>query len=303
MEIHQLRYFVAIYETGSFGRAADRCSVAQPSLSQQIIKLEKELGHDLFDRLGRSIAVTDAGRALYPRAKRIVLEVDDARDAVAEELDLGGGHVRVGAIPTMAPYLLPSALREFRRKYPDASIELFENVTDELTRMLIDAQIDIAIMSGPNDDPRLGEQTLVMESMCLALPATHRLAKRKRLKLADLDGEPSIVLHEMHCLSMQVASFCAARHLSSNIVCRTAQLTTVLRLIARGVGYSIVPKSCVTAEKHRGLVYREITGASPKRPVVAVWNASRRRPALGQQFAELVGDTCAGIDGLERVKR
>ena len=246
--------------------------------------------------------MTDAGRALYPRAKRIVLEIDDARDAETEELDLAAGRVRIGAIPTMAPYLLPGALRDFRKRYPDASVELFENVTDELTRMLIDAEIDLAIMSGPNNDPRLGEQTLAMEPMCLALPAAHRLAKRKRLSLADLEGEPSIVLHDMHCLSMQVSSFCAARHLSANVVCRTAQLTTALRLIARGIGYSIVPVSCMTTEKHRGMVYRPISGASPTRPIVAVWNASRRRPTLGVKFAELIGETCAGFDGVEQAK-
>src|SRR6202012_2172186 len=136
MEIHQLRYVCAVAETGSFSRAAERCQIAQPSLSQQVLKLEKDLGARLFDRLGRSIRVTEAGRAFLPHARSILEQMEAARSSVAEKNGDSCGSVAVGAIPTIAPYLMPRYTAAFAKKYPDARLRIVEETTPILVEGL-----------------------------------------------------------------------------------------------------------------------------------------------------------------------
>ncbi|MDP1861810.1 MAG: LysR family transcriptional regulator, partial [Gemmatimonadaceae bacterium] len=146
MELQQLRYFVAAAEAGSVSRAAARCHVAQPSLSQQLRKLEEELGVPLFDRIGRGIAITDAGRAFLPRARRILAEVRDAELNLKNDVATGVGRLALGAIPTMAPYILPGALKTLRRKLPACEVSIREDVTESLVEALVDCEIDCALV-------------------------------------------------------------------------------------------------------------------------------------------------------------
>src|ERR1700742_762299 len=146
MEFHQLRYVCAIAETGSFSRAAERCQVAQPSLSQQILKLEKDLGAKLFDRLGRSVRLTESGRAFIPYARSILEQMEAARSCVALKNVDTRGSVAVGVIPTIAPYLMPRYTAAFARKYPNAKLRIVEQTTPELIESLRERSIDFAIL-------------------------------------------------------------------------------------------------------------------------------------------------------------
>src|SRR5215470_6703321 len=132
MELHQLRYFTAVADTGSFSRAAERCHISQPSLSQQILKLESELGGRLFDRLGRSVRLTELGHAFLPRARSVLHELAAARDEVTERLERESGPVVLGAIPTVAPYWLPPRLAVFSRKFPKIHLTMAEEITHVL---------------------------------------------------------------------------------------------------------------------------------------------------------------------------
>jgi len=149
MEVHQLRYFCAVSETGSFTRAAEREQVAQPSLSQQIMKLEEELGVRLFDRLGRTVRLTGFGQVFLPRARAILGELKAAKDEVAERQSAVAGPVNIGVIPTIAPYFLPLPLALFARKYPQATINVAEDITARLMDRLRSGQIDLAILAMP----------------------------------------------------------------------------------------------------------------------------------------------------------
>src|SRR6202046_1747540 len=149
MEFHQLRYVCAIAETGSFSRAAERCQVAQPSLSQQVLKLEEELGTKLFDRLGRSIRLTEAGRTFMPRARTILEQMEAARTTAADQNTDLRGSVAIGVIPTVAPYLIPSYVARFVKKYPDAKLRIVEETTSVLVEGLRDLSIDLAILALP----------------------------------------------------------------------------------------------------------------------------------------------------------
>src|SRR5271167_4944249 len=149
MELHQLRYFCAVAETGSFSRAAEQSHVSQPSLSQQIMKLEGELGARLFDRLGRSVRLTEVGETFLPRARSVLRELEAARGDVVERKDSVGGPVSVGVIPTVAPYFLPSQLTSFSRKFPQAELTIVEEITPVLLERLRASAIDVAILALP----------------------------------------------------------------------------------------------------------------------------------------------------------
>lgn len=303
MELHQLRYFVAVVETGSFGKAAERCHIAQPSLSQQIIKLEKELGEHLFDRLGRRIAVTDAGEALFPRAKRILAEVESVRTAVIEDVEEGRGRIIVGAIPTIAPYLLPPAVKSFRAAYPESQIEVIEDVTTNLIQMLVDAEIHVALMSTPVNDHRLSIERIATEPLIAVCGTDHPLSRRKRVKYSELDDEPAVVLHEMHCLSGQVNSLCTEQGIRQQIICRSSQLTTVLSLVSLGLGVSVVPKACLKTISPKAIKCLPMTGPEPVRDIVAVWNHGREISGLGRELIEEIRTAVAKSDAYHASKQ
>ena len=292
MELHQLRYFVAVAETGNFGRAAARCRVSQPSLSQQVIKLEARLGRRLFDRLGRRIALTDAGAALLPRAKAILAEVMEAERDLGGDLDAGRGRLAVGAIPTVAPYLLPGVIRGFLDANPEADLSVREDVTAELVEAVASAELDLAVMSLPIDDPRVAFEELMVEPLVVVAPADAALAMAGEVDLRDLDDQPAIVLHELHCLSSQVQSFCQAHHLNLRIVCRTTQLATVQGLVSLGLGLSIVPQMAVELDDPARRVYRPIAGAYARRSIVAAWHPGRHRNRLADRFLQGLREEC-----------
>lgn len=292
MELHQLRYFIAVVETGSFSRAAERCGVAQPSLSQQVIKLEKELGHALFDRLGRTIAITEAGTLLFPHASRIVIEAESTRALLMEELAAGHGRLEVGAIPTVAPYLLPCALSAFRSAWPQAELTITEDMTDNLVRKLISAEIDVAIMAAPIPDDRLALEPIAREALLCVAGPDHPLAGEEEVEVDALVAQPFIVLHEVHCLSEAVDAFCLHHQINPQIRCRAGQLSTLMRLVQLGLGLSIVPRSAISQEGQY-LTVIPLKGGEPTRQVVAVWNASRRRSRLGRWLVDQIREIAA----------
>ena len=181
MELHQLRYFAAVADLGSFTRAAERCLVAQPSLSQQIIKLERELGQPLFERLGRKVRMTDAGRVLYDQAVSVLTTVDDAKRRVAEVGDSGSGRIAIGVIPTVAPYLLPPLLQRFREHFQHAEITVYENLTRHTIDACLEGELDVALVALPIDEEMLQVEPLFGEELLLAMSPDHPLAKQARI--------------------------------------------------------------------------------------------------------------------------
>jgi LysR family hydrogen peroxide-inducible transcriptional activator len=290
MELHQLRYFVAIAETGGFVRAAQRCGVTQPSLSQQIRKLEGELGVTLFDRSSRGAVPTEAGRALLPRAQRILAEVRETMAGVKEDVEAGRGPLSVGAIPTMAPYLMPPVLSRFLRDYPDCELTVREDLTERLIEAVVDHELDAAVMSTPVDHPALDVQVIGREPLLVVAPAGSPLPDR--LRVEDLTDKPAVVLHEVHCLGQQIADFCSTARLRRRIVCRSTQLPTVLSLVGLGLGVSIVPEMAARQDSSSSRVYRPLQ-ARPEREIAIVRRSDRSVSALCRRFLELLGEELA----------
>jgi LysR family hydrogen peroxide-inducible transcriptional activator len=289
MDLQQLRYFVAVAETGSFTRAAEREGVTQPTLSEQIIRLEsKQHGLDrrLFDRLGRKVVLTDAGQVLLAHAQAILAVVDEAERAV---LDSGeGGSLRVGAIPTVAPYLLPRVLARFRKAHPAVQLQLKEDLTERLLAGLLAGELDVGLMALPIRDDRLHVEKLFTESLVMALPPKHRLVAKSEVKLGDVMDEPFILLDDVHCLGDQVLSFCHRGGLEPRVVCRGEQVVTLLAMVAAGQGVSVVPEMAAVGDAAKACVYRPLGKPSPTRTLCAVWHKQRYRPASLRAFVEVV---------------
>jgi len=200
MEIHQLRYFVAVAEENSFSQAAQREHVSQPSLSQQIHKLEEELNQQLFDRLPRSVVLTAAGRTLLPYARVILTAIADAgRSVTALEAEVAG-RLAVGAIPSIALYILPRLIGRFQHAYPKVTFELFEDTTEKLAQRLEDGTLDLVIASGSDESPNLARHSLGRESLLLLVPEKHPFARRKSIRWSDLadEGRRSQRHHRRH---------------------------------------------------------------------------------------------------------
>ncbi|PTX91605.1 LysR substrate-binding domain-containing protein [Opitutus sp. ER46] len=295
MELHQLRYFLAVTRTHNFCRAADQCHVAQPSLSQQIMKLEDELGERLFERTKREVRLTAAGELLREHAERVLEEVELARDKVREVRGLVRGRVALGALPTVAPYFLPPRLREFSRRHPGIEIEVHEDTTAQLAAAVLAKEIDVAVVSLPIERAGLVAEELFTEDLLVALPRRHALATRRELQVDDLEKETFILLKEGHCLAGQALQFCRLSGFSPQVSFRTAQIETILCFVAAGWGISIVPRMAC-AGRARGIVYRPVAGLT--RPIGVIHREGRplthAARALVAFFRERLEETPAG---------
>jgi LysR family transcriptional regulator, hydrogen peroxide-inducible genes activator len=288
MQIHQLEYFVAIVETGGFSRAAERCNIAQPSLSQQIKKLEHELGRPLFDRLGRKVSLTEAGNMLLPHARKILEELTAIQVGIHNKIEDGYGTLTVGFIPTIAPFVLPSVIRRFSRQFPQAKLEVHEGLTEQLIEKIIAAELDVGIMSLPIANKLIQTEVLLTESLLVASSQKYDIINRATIQAQELGEFPFIALSEVHCLGEQVQSFCYQQDIDLNIVCHTAQLSTVQNCIALGLGVSLVPQALVISDPANQVEYRTIHDPVPRRKIAAATHAKRHLSFLARQFIEIV---------------
>jgi len=267
MEFHQLRYVCAIADTGSFSRAAERCHVAQPSLSQQVLKLEEDLGSRLFDRLGRSIRLTEAGRAFLPHARSILQQMEAARTGVEDKRTDVRGSVAVGVIPTIAPYLMPQCVAAFSKKHPEARLRIVEETTPVLVESLRNLSIDVAILSLPLRHKEFEIFPLRTEPLYAALPKDHARANARSLSLKDLRGEPFVMLRDGHCFRDVSVAACTRAKVNPRIAFESGQFSSLLGMVAAGVGVSLVPEMAV--DKTARCSYVRISDAQASRTIVA----------------------------------
>src|ERR1700747_3192223 len=245
MELHQLRYFCAVADTGSFSRAAEHSHVSQPSLSQQILKLEAELGVRLFDRLGRSVRLTEVGKAFLPRALSRLRELEAARGEVVESKESVSGQVAIGVIPTVAPYFLPPVLTGFAKLFPKSTVTVVEEITPVLLGRLRTGSIDIAILALPVRGHEFDALSLLTEPLFAALPKNHRLARNRAVAIRELRKEPFLLLRDGHCFRENAVAACDRARVSPQVVFESGQFSSLLGLVGAGVGGSLVPAMAV----------------------------------------------------------
>lgn len=283
MEVHQLRYFVAVAQTGSFTRAAEHCHVSQPALSQQIQKLERNLGHPLFNRLGKRAVLTEAGKILLQQAEQILSMLENAERQVRDFDQFAHGQLAIGAIPTIAPYVLPDVLQAYTQRFPKVELLMHEDLTAHLVQAVAMGELDLALVALPIHDARLIAEALLTEPLLLALPKRHPLAARSRVSLDDVRTERFILLDEMHCLGEQMLAICRQEG-CHRIGCRSSQLSTVQALIALGQGISLLPAMARAADHNPHIVYRPVSRGGVERTVAVIWHRDRYHGAAATHF-------------------
>ena len=241
MDIRQLRYFTAIARTGSFTRAAEELGIAQPSLSQQIRTLEKQIGSPLFERLGRSVRLTAHGEALRQPAADILQQVAEAKSSLDQLQEGVRGRLRVGVIPTIMPYLIAPRVGEFSRRFPDVDLQFTEDTTLHLIEKLQSGDIDLAISGLPVRNPDIVCSELTREPLFLAVAEKHPLAREKSIDLQALQHERFLLLKEGHCLRDDVLRTCARGRTELHRVFETDQLASIFEFVRSGFGLTVVP--------------------------------------------------------------
>jgi len=289
MEIHQLRYFCAIAHHGTFTRAALAEGIAQPSLSQQIQKLEGELGARLFDRLPKRAKLTSFGSAFLPKAKQILRELGEAKTEILEMTGRENGELTVGAIPTIAPYLFPRLLAGFSQQHRTIAIKIVEDITRVLLNSLDEGTIDLAIVALPVPGEKFRSVELFRESMYAVLPANHRLAARKAIKADELKKEPFLLLKEGHCFRDSVIAACRKSRLKPNVVFESGQFATILAMVSAGMGISAIPEMAVQTVE--GCCYVPVQGQGFSRRIGVVMMRQHFETRAQQAFLQHLSHT------------
>ncbi len=292
MEIHQLRYFCAVARHGTFTRASEVEHVAQPSLSQQILKLEAELGARLFDRLPRSAKLTVFGKAFLPKAERILRELEAAKTELRDMSSNEKGEVIVGIIPTIAAYLLPTLLDNFTVRHPLVTITIIEDITPTLLHRLHEGTIDLAVAALPVDGNELSNEELFEEKFYAVLPAKHRLASRSSISLAELNRESFLLLKEGHCFRDSLIAACHKSKMSPSVVFESGQFATILAMVSAGMGVSAVPAMAVRPEP--GCAFIPISGKHSTRTVGIVTSRHHYQSRAQRLLIKQMRDACGG---------
>ncbi len=287
MELSQLRYFLTVADVGNFTRAAERSGVSQPSISQQIIDLERELGHKLFHRLGRRVVLTEAGKVFLDRARRIVLEIEDSAKALRDSPTLER-RIKVGTVQTLAPYLLPPLLERCRELHPYLLVHTHEDFRPDLVRGVVEGDLDLAIVPQPVKDSRISAESLFTEPLLLVVGKNHSLATKETITAQDLAKESFVLLGHTSTLAMEIERFCGDNDFVPRLGHRCSQTATVKALVGLGSGISILPRIAVRPEDKGSLIYRELSGRAPLREVVVIRHLQRYQTMGAEQFLKVL---------------
>lgn len=274
MEIQQLRYVVALARDLHFLRAARRVHISQPTLSQQIAKLEAEIGAKLFERDRRRVRLTPEGERFVPYAQAVLDALERAAGEMRDLKGQIGGRLRVGAIPTVGPYLLPGVIRRMRTIAPQLTLEFYELTTSALLARLQEGEIDLGLLALPINEPGISSLSLGAEVFYLAVPQGHPFSGRKRVSADVVRRERILILQEGHCFRDQSLEFCHMPPESAQIVFQGSSLTSVMRLAAAGEGVTFVPHMAARPRENPGLSFVRFSPPEPTREIGMIWRTS-----------------------------
>ena len=293
MNLRDLKYLIAVAETEHFGHAASRCFVSQPTLSGQIKKLEQELGITLFERTNRSVSITPIGAEIVRHAKLILEQADVIKQLAQAQRDPLAGALRVGAIPTVSPYLIPLILLPLKRQYPQMRLVLSEEITEMLTRRLLEHQIDVAVLATDVKEPELEVMPLFEEPFWLAHPRDHEIYNKDEITRRDLSQIDLLLLADGHCLTDQVMDVCRIKEAamdSEMADLRAASLETLLQLVGAGFGCTLVPALAVRGAwtTDSGIIARKLHLKDAYRRVQFVYRKTFPRKYALEALAEVI---------------
>jgi LysR family hydrogen peroxide-inducible transcriptional activator len=293
MNLRDLKYLIAVAETEHFGRAAAQCYISQPTLSGQIKKLEQELGVTIFERTNRSVSTTPIGLEIVKHAKLILEQADVIKQLAQAQRDPLAGALRVGAIPTVSPYLVPLILMPLKKQCPQMRLILSEEITDMLTQRLLDHQIDVAILATAVKEPELEVMPLFEEPFWLAHPRNHELYNKDDITRRDLSRINLLLLADGHCLTNQVMDVCRIKEGSMDDEMsdlRAASLETLLQLVGAGFGCTLVPALAVRGSwtTDSGIIARKLHLKDAYRRVHFVFRKTFPRKKAIEALADVI---------------
>jgi len=303
--LKQLRYFDAVARFGHFGRAAEHCAVTQPALSMQIQELEKDLGLQLLERGRKGVGLTAGGREVADRAARVLADVRDLVDAARHLSGTFSGPFRLGAIPSVAPYLLPQLLPLIRARHPGLDLHLRETRTHRLLEELVDGALDLVLLALPVEHPGVETLSLFEDRFLLALPASRSIARNVRATPDLLRADRLLLLEEGHCLRDQALAFCHLRRVGSIDTFGASSLSTIVQMVANGLGLTLLPELSVALETRRADIrLMRFTNPAPQRIIGLAWRKTTPRKRDFAALADLVVKAArAGADRARRRRR
>lgn len=290
MNLRDLKYLVALADHKHFGKAASASFVSQPTLSTQIRKLEEELGVSLVERAPRKVMLTPAGRDAAERARRIVAEVEQMKEAARRSQDPEAGTVRLGIFPTLGPYLLPHVVPRIRKRFPQLELLLVEEKSELLLNQLREGRLDAALLALPVTDDQIHAEFLFEEPFLLAVPDSHPLAQRSELSLDELSQYQLLLLEDGHCLREQALEVCRLAGANEKSEFRATSLETLRQMVAAEVGITLLPTLAVKPPVARSsnIHLLGFTDSHPSRRIALLWRkSSAMHDFLLQLAAEL----------------
>jgi DNA-binding transcriptional LysR family regulator len=283
LELRHLRYFVAVAEELHFGKAAERLGIAQPPLSQQIQRIERDLGVQLFDRSKRQVRLTAAGRTLLEQARPVIALAEQATVATREAGAGRRGSLAIGFVGSATYRALPAVIRRYRDQFPDVSLQLRESTTAEQVEALSNRTIQAGFVRPPVTEAGLVLETILQEGLAVALPEGHQLAVSAEIAPGDLAGETLVMFPREQGPGFydQIIALCRVAGFSPQIGQTATQMQTIVALVAAGLGIAIVPES-VADLRRPGVVYRPLEGTYAPVELALVWREDDNSPALAR---------------------
>ena len=294
ISLKQLKYFDAVVRTGHFGKAAEQCAVTQPALSMQIQEMEKDLGVPLLERGRNGVIPTEAGREVAARAVRVLTEVRDIVDFARRQGETLAGPLHFGVIPSVAPYLLPALLPLIRNKFPDLALSLRETQTQHLLDELLEGGLDLLLLALPVEHSEVETMKLFTDRFLLAMPKSRRIASRIRATPDLLKQDRLLLLEEGHCLRDQALAFCSLRRVDNIDTFGASNLSTLVQMVANGLGLTLLPQLAVDLEGRRGDVrLMRFADPEPRRVIGLAWRKSSPRKRHFTELGKLIAQAAA----------
>lgn len=283
--LKQLRYFDALARVHHFGRAAEACSVTQPALSMQIQELEASLGIALVERTRSGIKLTPKGQEIAARSQRLLNDVRDLIDYAQQSTGVLSGSLRLGVIPSVAPYLLPPLLPLLRDMYPDLVLHVRETQTQPLTEELVEGKLDVLLLALPLKHPDIETLAIFQDRFLLALPKSKKLTGKVRATKELVEGDRLLLLEEGHCLRDQALTYCSLQQVDAVNTFGASSLSTIVEMVSAGLGITLLPEICLGVEgRNREIKVIRFTDPEPARSLGLAW---RRSSPRGEDFKAL----------------
>lgn len=286
MNLRDLKYLVAVADNKHFGKAAEACFVAQPTLSMQFKKLEEFLGVKLAERTNKQVLMTPVGNQIVEIARTIISQADQIRQIAKQAHDPFGGEFKLGIIPTVAAYLLPKVLPKIRQAFPNLDVQVVEGQTHDITAQLHYGELDALILALPIEDDNFTEAELYREPFYMAVSTQHPYANRSQVTQDDLSGEQVLLLEDGHCLREQALTVCNMAGALERTNFKASNLETLRQMVAANAGITLMPELAIKGYESNDIAYVSFQKPVPYRRIGLVWRSSSHRMSLMEQMVE-----------------